>query len=624
VNQSKAMSTDKPAQSRLPAHTPVVAGPDRRETSQRAAASSVARRMDMAGGPADPDSLPLWFEAHGGGSVHRAVMSKILQRSMGNARFGRVPEVGGRPQQGPKQASAPLAAGDTLSAARGGPRVQRACANCEEEKSVARVALAGAPESVQPKLTVGAQDDTYEQEADRVAASVMRMPEPETVQRACPECEQEKRGHGGQMLEIQRQEATGHTPEIGPDTEKEIHHMRGGGQPLAPSVRRFMEPRFGEDFSGVRIHTGPEAVRTSQALNARAYTVGRDIMFGAGQYTPETTEGNTLLSHELTHVVQQSAAATGQSQEANTGNRGLSVEKMRMWSDPILHVAPTIQRATRQELLTAYDEARSRSDWSEMAVRLNGFNDADIKRLISGYSETALIALKDAALTAMPGWNARVVRPINARLAALMGSSSVLYATAKEIQDYLLHSPFLKTYVSSKFAAGNPLEGHIHVDDDATFRTAIIAYTVGKGKTREEAEALEPQQGAFRDGDDIHVRQSDGKFTTTIHEAMHRFASVDYQRRLSSNANEGAAEYFTRIICRDQGLTRAGTYENAFRSTELLVGATSKATVADAYFDGALTSLTNAVDEKKGAGTLARWAAFMNVGSYSRANALLV
>jgi hypothetical protein len=346
--------------------------------------------------------------------------------------------------------------------------------------------------------------------------------------------------------------------------------MRGGGRPLPASARHFMEPRFGADLSDVRIHTGPEAVHTARALNARAYTVGRDIMFGAGRYAPDTAEGKKLLAHELTHVVQQGAAPTRRS------------------SGPSLRVAPTVQRATRDELLAAYTEALARPDWSEVAVRLNGFNDADIKRLISRYSKAALNAVKKAALTVMPGWNARVVQPINARLAALMGSSSVLYATAKEIKDYLLHSPFLKTYVSSKFAGGNPLEGHIHVDDDATFRTALIACALSMGKTREEAEAQEPQQAAFRCGDDIHVRQSDGQFTTTIHETMRPFASAEYQRRLSTNANKGAAEYFTRIICKEQGLSRTGAYENATRSTELLVGATSRAIVADAYFNGAL------------------------------------
>ena len=82
----------------------------------------------------------------------------------------------------------------------------------------------------------------------------------------------------------------------------------GSGQPLELGVRGFMENRFGEDFSGVRVHTNEHAAKTAQQLNAVAYTIGRDIFFSAGQYQPQTQEGKRLLAHELTHVVQQASA----------------------------------------------------------------------------------------------------------------------------------------------------------------------------------------------------------------------------------------------------------------------------------------------------------------------------
>ena len=80
------------------------------------------------------------------------------------------------------------------------------------------------------------------------------------------------------------------------------------GRPLDASTRAFMEPRFGQDFSGVRVHTSPEAARSARDVNALAYTAGRDIAFGAGQYAPDTTHGRQLLAHELAHVVQQEHA----------------------------------------------------------------------------------------------------------------------------------------------------------------------------------------------------------------------------------------------------------------------------------------------------------------------------
>lgn len=85
--------------------------------------------------------------------------------------------------------------------------------------------------------------------------------------------------------------------------------LGGGGQPLDRSERAHMEGRFGVDFSAVRIHAGSDADRSAQALNAQAYTVGRDIVFRAGAYAPGSPQGRKLLTHELTHVVQQGAAA---------------------------------------------------------------------------------------------------------------------------------------------------------------------------------------------------------------------------------------------------------------------------------------------------------------------------
>jgi hypothetical protein len=74
---------------------------------------------------------------------------------------------------------------------------------------------------------------------------------------------------------------------------------------LPEHVSAYFEPRFGYDFSRVLIHTDAKADDSARAVNARAFTVGRDVVFGAGQYAPGTSEGRRLLAHELTHVVQQ-------------------------------------------------------------------------------------------------------------------------------------------------------------------------------------------------------------------------------------------------------------------------------------------------------------------------------
>ncbi len=94
--------------------------------------------------------------------------------------------------------------------------------------------------------------------------------------------------------------------------------LRSSGQPLDAGTRAFMEPRFNHDFSQVRVHTDARAAESALAVNALAYTVGRDVVFGTGQYEPGIGEGRRLLAHELTHVVQQAQNAGTSMQKANS------------------------------------------------------------------------------------------------------------------------------------------------------------------------------------------------------------------------------------------------------------------------------------------------------------------
>lgn len=116
----------------------------------------------------------------------------------------------------------------------------------------------------------------------------------------CEEC-REKSG-----MALQRRAMS----QTGPATVPPIVHevLRSPGQPLDRATRDFMEPRFGRDFSGVRVHTDAQAAESAQAVTALAYTVGRDVVFGKDQYSPGSLAGNELLAHELTHVVQQENA----------------------------------------------------------------------------------------------------------------------------------------------------------------------------------------------------------------------------------------------------------------------------------------------------------------------------
>ena len=108
----------------------------------------------------------------------------------------------------------------------------------------------------------------------------------------------------GQSIEREREHNSEHY--FAPPLVHEV--LSSSGQPLDLAVRGFMESRFSRDFSGVRVHKDARAAESARAVNALAYTVGRNIVFDAGQYAPATMAGKRLLAHELTHVAQQSAA----------------------------------------------------------------------------------------------------------------------------------------------------------------------------------------------------------------------------------------------------------------------------------------------------------------------------
>jgi hypothetical protein len=162
-------------------------------------------------------------------------------------------------------------------------------------------------------LAVDQPGDAFEREADHVSDRVMRMPAPR-LQREGPDNgtwddhHKEQSGQKHERIQLMRVGGGGSGQAEAPPA---VHKaLRSPGQPLDAATRAFMEPRFGHDFSRVRVHTGAAAEQSAQGVNAHAYTVGKDIVFGSGRFTPATHEGGRLLAHELTHVVQQSAFGT--------------------------------------------------------------------------------------------------------------------------------------------------------------------------------------------------------------------------------------------------------------------------------------------------------------------------
>jgi hypothetical protein len=108
---------------------------------------------------------------------------------------------------------------------------------------------------------------------------------------------------------------------VHPDVQATIDRRRGGGMPLDVATRDRMEPLLGEGLGDVRVHTDPTAAGLARSVDARAFTTGRDIFFGPGEYRPGEASGRHLVAHELAHVVQQRGApATGPLQVTEPGD----------------------------------------------------------------------------------------------------------------------------------------------------------------------------------------------------------------------------------------------------------------------------------------------------------------
>ena len=185
---------------------------------------------------------------------------------------------------------------------------------------------AGGP-VVQTKLSVNEAGDKYEQEADAMADKVMKMsdkeslqtkPSPVNIQRKCAVCEEDENKkinrkcfHCEEEERIQmKKESIGSATMTASSTVQDVINSRG--QPLDVGTRGFMESRFGFDFGNVQIHNDALSHQSSADINALAYTHANHVVFGAGQYKPNTKVGKHLLAHELTHVVQQSTIKTNE------------------------------------------------------------------------------------------------------------------------------------------------------------------------------------------------------------------------------------------------------------------------------------------------------------------------
>ncbi len=211
--------------------------------------------------------------------------------------------------------------------------------------------------AIQMKMAVSKPGDKFEQEADKMADKVMRMPTPaptagkeEKLQRQPEEKLQKKEEDKIQKAampeeKVQKKEedkiqkapapeeklqrdGTG-TPAVSPSVQSAIQNKTSGGQPLSSDVRSYMEPRFNADFSKVRVHHDAESASLNNQLSARAFTHQNHVFFSRDQYQPGSSEGKQLLAHELTHTIQQGHAVQ-RSPQVSTTTTPPSVQRLGM------------------------------------------------------------------------------------------------------------------------------------------------------------------------------------------------------------------------------------------------------------------------------------------------------
>ena len=235
---------------------------------------------------------------------------------------------------------------------------------------------------IQRKLSIGASNDIYEEEADAMADTVMGMEAPvplkfspakDNVNRKCADCEEEEK--------LQRKESNA-DPVSAPSNVQDILNTSSGKE-MDEGTRSYMESRFNYDFSNVKIHDDDLAAKSADSINAWAYTSGNNIVFNSGQYNSQTDTGKRLLAHELTHVVQQSENV-----------RARSIQRTVIDRNVITNAAMEAQLGfSRQEIIDSI-----RTGDADAIVLAQGAEDALTTQLGNATSGSAVDAGLETAL----------------------------------------------------------------------------------------------------------------------------------------------------------------------------------------------------------------------------------
>jgi hypothetical protein len=472
------------------------------------------------------------------------------------------------------------------------------------------------PRTVQAKLTIGQTGDQYEQEADRVAEQVMRLPDTSLrVQRkcgcgaACETCE---------SLKLQRQSAAAGMP-YGATAPLTVHEvLRSTGAALDENTRSFFEGRFRQDFGGVRIHTDESAAASARQINARAYTVGHDIVFAPGQYAPGTATGTHLLAHELTHVIQQAPGIHRQPETIPVGplqTNSAAALRYQPTMRPHVPTAPTISPpppvqqgptppTTCPPTATVLNEIRTSDIGSRTETKMQ--HDINLARSLSSLSLPAsdrTIRQADQAIRAVFG----SLLPAGRNFAA---PASVTTRTPQEFADLRIPNETAARRrigeVALEVASQQLADLCINDAADPVLQREVVSPLFGRVGANFVKEYERGRIGGQTTFPVVsgHVRphvdipsQSRNIGHIIVHEAMHFYVSEVYQNTaeagsLTRQLMEGGAEFLARSVINQRLASdpnfriHTETYADEFSyvATFLMGGGVSSFSLA--YFQG--------------------------------------
>lgn len=354
----------------------------------------------------------------------------------------------------------------------------------------------------------------------------------------------------------------------------------GAGQRLDPGTASRMEGAFGQSFADVRIHTDATAARLADEHDARAFTIGSHVAFGASAYRPGVPEGDALVAHELAHVVQQQGAGPA---EAAVRRKPIEDGSAEAYADQAAHgVVASLWGGVKGAARSIKDTLKT---------------DIGLKRCANSAT--------------LPG-------------GSLTPGGSVGHTTGATLDTYTSASAAIGAYVRTQVAAGRVATGHVHFLNDADFRTRFMEYAQRNGMSEPSARAMEPNVEAYQDGTEVWVNQNRGEPATVIHEGMHLYESSQYDGQLGFNVSEGTTEWFMQMIVAEQSMSVVHpAYASEVAAVRRMAGRGGNPAVMDAYFNGNIAGLRTAVDAATSAGTFNRWVTYMKAGQYAQANALM-